>query len=298
MNNIPFVVNPYAITAFNSSRAHEDHEIRQMQRDEFLSVFMEITQIGIEACEDFRTVNMYHLANSATVHEFIRDISSYEVLKSKCSARANRLGISIVPADGSDVMKKSVYYDLSVPFDYFDPATYTIDRRPRWLPRFRRVHICDAISLYMEGKHSNPPIQILQADTFFSKLRQLDEQDDFLTVDGYAPLKRLKVLDAFPDMFWKIFYAVFPPYDITCDRSLGLVMRPSFNGETIKIFDNNMEKGRRKFINVSRSTMNILDRMILGYDNIHHDIPGTFNTNPFGTDPAVLSDFMASDDML
>lgn len=79
INNIPFVVNPYATTAFNTSREHADIDIRQMVREEFLRVFMEITQIGMEACEDFRTVNMYHIANSDTVHDFVRDMSSYEV---------------------------------------------------------------------------------------------------------------------------------------------------------------------------------------------------------------------------
>lgn len=195
-------------------------------------------------------------------------------------------------------MKKSIFNGLSVPFDYLDPATYSIDRHPKWLPRFRRVHICDAISLYMEERLSSPLVQFLQADTFFSKLRQLDEQDNFLLVDGCTPLKRVKVLINFPGMFWKIFHTIFPPYDIQCDLSLGLIMRPSFDEECIKIFDSNIEKGRRKFVNVSRSTMNILDRMILGYDNIHHDIPGMLQVNvPFGTDPAVLGDIMTSHPM-
>jgi hypothetical protein len=122
INNIPFIVNPYAIMAYNSSRDHPDIDIRRMVREDFLSVFMEVTQIGIETCQDFRTVNMYHLANSDAVHDFIRDITSYEVLISECSARANRVGVSIVPVDGIDVMKKSVFYDLSIPYDYLDPC--------------------------------------------------------------------------------------------------------------------------------------------------------------------------------
>jgi hypothetical protein len=286
-------VNPYAIEAYNSSRRHEDVDIRRMIRDEFLSVFMEITQVGIEACEDFRTVNMYHLANSDSVHDFIRDMSSYEVLTSECSARANRLGVSIVAVDGVDIMKKSVYYELSVPFDYLDPSTYPVDRRPMWLPRFRRMHISDAIALHMEEeKTSESSSKIVQSDTFFSKLRQLDEQDDFLSVDGYAPLKRIKVLNMFPGMFWKIFCKVFPPYDISSDTTLALLINPTFDDECKSMFQENKEKGKRKFINVSRSTKNILDRMILGFDNIHHDIPGSIIQSPFGTDPDVLQDIL------
>jgi hypothetical protein len=49
-----------------------------MVKEEFLNVFMEVTKVGIEACEDFQTVNMYHIANSDAVHDHIRDISSYE----------------------------------------------------------------------------------------------------------------------------------------------------------------------------------------------------------------------------
>jgi len=64
INNLPSIVNPYAIAAYNSSRQHEDVDIRRMISDEFLSMFMEITQVGIEACEDFRTVNMYHLPHA------------------------------------------------------------------------------------------------------------------------------------------------------------------------------------------------------------------------------------------
>lgn len=111
------------------------------------------------------------------------------------------------------------------------------------------------------------PLKIVQSDTFFSRLRQLDEQDDFLSVDGYAPLKRMKVFNMFPDMFWKIFSAIFPPYDIKSDVSLGLLIHPKFDDECMTFFNENMKKGVRKFINISRTTKNILDRMILGFDN-------------------------------
>jgi hypothetical protein len=292
INKLPFIVNPYAVAAFNSSRNHEDTDIRRMIKEEFLGAFMEISQKGIEACEDFRTVNMYHLANSEAVHEFLRDTSSFEVLTSECSARANRLGVSIVPVDGIDIMKESVFYGHSVPFDYLDPSTYPIDRRPLWLPRFRRMHICDAISLHMEETMSPTPRRIVQSDTFFSRLRHLDEQDDFLSVDGYAPLKRMKVFNTFPGMFWKIFSKIFPPYDMTNGASLGLLINPKFDEDCMSTFNENIDKGMRKFINISRSTKNILDRMILGFDNIHHDVPGTLGDCPFGTDPDVFRDIL------
>jgi hypothetical protein len=294
LNSIPSIVNPFAIQAYNQSREHNDVDIRRMVKDEFLNVFMEITQVGIEACEDFRTVNMYHIANSDAVHDYIRDISSFEVLTSESSARANRYGVSIVAVNGVDIMKKSVYYGMSKPFDYLDPDTWPLDRRPMWLPRFRRMHICDAICLYMEDMMTASPVKTVQSDTYFSKLRHLDEQDDFLSVDGYAPLKRIKVFNMFPEMFWKIFCEIFPPYDLQGDMSLGLLIRPEFNDECKDIFDTNVEKGRKKFINVSRTTKNILDRMILGFDNIHHDVNGSSGPFPFGTDPAVLYDIIHS----
>jgi hypothetical protein len=100
INRLPFIVNPYAVAAYNSSRNSDDIDLRRMVKEDFLTTFMEISQVGIEACQDFRTVNMYHLANSDTVHEFIRDTSLFEVLTSECSARANRLGISIVQSMG------------------------------------------------------------------------------------------------------------------------------------------------------------------------------------------------------
>jgi hypothetical protein len=265
-----------------------------MLKDEFLTVFMEITQVGIEACEDFKTVNMYHIANSDAVHDYIRDMSSYEVLTSESAARANRLGISIVAVDGVNIMTKNVFHNHSRSVDYLDPSSYPTNRRPMWLPRFRRMHICDAICLHMEDQLPSTPVKTVQSDTFFSRLRQLDEQDDFLSLDGYTPLKRIKVLNAFPDMFWKIFAEVFPPYDIHSDMSLGLLIRPTFNEECKHIFDGNMEKGKKKYINISRSTKNILDRMILGFDNIHHDVVGSVGTYPFGTDPAVLYDIIHS----
>jgi hypothetical protein len=56
------------------------------------------------------------------------------------------------------------------------------------------------------------PLRIVQSDTFFSRLRQLDEQDDFLSVDRFALLKRIKVVNMFPGMFWKIFSIIYPPY--------------------------------------------------------------------------------------
>jgi hypothetical protein len=265
-----------------------------MVKEEFLNVFMEVTKIGIESCEDFRTVNMYHIANSDAVHDFIRDISSYEVLTSECSARANRLGISIVAVDGVDIMRKSAFYNLSRPLDYLTPGTYPLDRRPKWLPRFRRMHICDAISLFMGDQSAQSVGKTVQSDTFFSELRHLDEQDEFLSVDGYAPLKRMKIFKSFPDMFWKIFHEVFPPYDLRSEMSLGLLIRPEFNDECKQIFDMNIEKGKKKFVNISRTTSNILDRMILGYDNINHNVIGSSCIVPFGTDPAVLHDIIQS----
>lgn len=292
INRLPFIVNPYAVAAYNSSRNGDDIDLRRMVKEDFLTTFMEISQVGIESCQDFRTVNMYHLANSDTVHEFIRDTSSFEVLTSECSTRANRLGISIVPVDGIDIMKKSVFYESSIRSDYLDPSTYPMDRRPLWLPRFRRMHICDAISLYMEENRFPTPQRIVQSDTFFSRLRQLDEQDDFLSVDGFPPMKRMKVFNMFPEMFWKIFSNIFPPYNVSCDASLGLMIRPGFDDGCMKYFDENLEKGMRKFINISRGTKNILDRMILGYDNIHHDVPGSLGDCPFGTDPDVFKDIM------
>lgn len=266
-----------------------------MVKEEFLNVFMEVTKVGIESCEDFRTVNMYHIANSDAVHDFVRDISSYEVLTSECSTRANRLGISIVaPPDNVNIMEKSVFYNLSRPCDYLSPGTYPSDRRPKWLPRFRRMHICDAISLFMEDQLTRTGTKNVQSDTFFSALRHLDEQDEFLSVDGYAPLKRLKVLCTFPDMFWKIFHEVFPPYDLRSEMSLGLLISPDFNDDCKHIFDMNIEKGKNKFIAISRTTSNILDRMILGYDNINHDVVGSSGIIPFGSDPAVLHDIIQS----
>lgn len=93
------------------------------------------SQVGIEACQDFQTVNVYHLANSDAVHKFIRYYtSSYEVLTSEYSARAsNRFWGSIVPVDGIEIMKKSVFYECSVRFDYLDPSMHPMDRRPLWL---------------------------------------------------------------------------------------------------------------------------------------------------------------------
>jgi hypothetical protein len=65
-------------------------DIRQVVKEKFFNVFMEVAKVGTESCEDFRTVNMYHIANSNAMHDSIRDISSYEVLTSECSsARAN-----------------------------------------------------------------------------------------------------------------------------------------------------------------------------------------------------------------
>jgi hypothetical protein len=288
------IVNPYAVMAYNQSRQHHDMEIRRMVKEEFLNVFMEVTTVGIEACEDFRTVNMYHIANSDAVHDHIRDISSYEVLTSESSARANRLGISIVAVEGVDIMKQSVFHELSRPCDYLQPATYPLDRHPQWLPRFRRMHICDAISLFMEDLSSPSGTKHVQSDTFFSALRHLDEQDDFLSVDGYSPLKRMKVFTTFPEMFWKIFHDIFPPYDLRSEMLLGLLIRPNFSDDCKQLFDLNMEKGKKKFVNVSRRTYNILDRMILGYDNINHDVVGTICIVPFGTDPAVLHDIVHS----
>lgn len=293
-NNVPSIVNPYAIMAFNQSRQHHDADIRRMVKEEFLNVFMEVTNVGIEACEDFRTVNMYHIANSDTVHDHIRDISSYEVLTSESSARANRLGISIVAVEGVDIMKRSVFHELSRPCDYLTPATYPSDRRPQWLPRFRRMHICDAICLFMEDQSSPSGTKNVQSDTFFSALTHLDQQDDFLSVDGFSPLKRMKVFSTFPDMFWKIFHEVFPPYDLRSEMSLGLLIRPTFSDDCKQTFDLNMDKGKKKFVNVSRTTYNILDRMILGYDNFNHDVIGTFGIVPFGTDHAVLHDIVNS----
>jgi hypothetical protein len=294
INNIPSVVNPFATLAFNQSRQHEDMEIRRMVRDEFLNVFMEVVNVAIEACKDFRTVNMYHIANSDTVHDFIWDTSYFEVLQSECSARANRIGISIVPAEGVDIMERSVFFNILRPWDVLVPVTYPFDRRPKWLPRFRRLYICDAITLHMEDMNTNGTQRIIQSDTFFSQLRHLDEIDDFLSVDGYAPLKRMKVFDSFPDLFWKIFIEIFPPYELSDESSLGLMMRPNFNEECKNIFDSNIDKGRRKFINISRITKNILDRMILGYDNIDHDVDQSSVTFPLTTDTAVLQNIIQS----
>lgn len=297
INNIPSIVNPYAIMAYNESRQHHDSDIRRMVRNEFLDVFMEVTQVGIEACEDFRTINMYHIANTEAVHDFLRDMSSFEVLASECSARANRLGVSIVPVDAVNLMKKSVFHNSSRPSEYLDPDGYPVERRPRWLPRFRRMHICDAISLYMEDLMPNSPERkLVQSDTFFSQLRNKDEQDDFLSVDGYAPLKRMKVFNMFPNLFWNIFREVFPPYDLRSDMSLGLLIRPEFHDDCKTIFDTDLEKGRKKFISISMTTNNILDRMILGYDNCHHDVNGSSIIFPscFSTDPSVLNDIIQS----
>lgn len=295
INNIPSIVNPYAIITYNNSRQHQDCDIRNMVRNEFLDVFMEVTQVGIEACEDFRMVNMYHIANTEAVHDFLRDMSSFEVLASECSPRANRLGVSIIAVDSVNLMKKSVFHNSSRASEYLEPDGYTVEQRPRWLPRFRRMHICDAISLYMEDQTSDSPERkSVQSDTFFSKLRNKDEQDDFLSVDGYAPLKRMKLLNMFPDLFWKIFREVFPPYDLRSDMLLGLLICPEFHDDCKTIFDTDLEIGRRKFINISMTTNNILDRMILGYDNTHHDVIGSSIIVPFGTDPSVLNDIIQS----
>jgi hypothetical protein len=294
INNIPSVVNPFATLAFNQSRQHKDTEIRRMVRDEFLNVFMEVVNVAIEACKDFRTVNMYHIANSDTVHDFIWDMSSFEVLQSECSARANSIGISIVPAEGINIMESSVFFNISRTWDLLVPGTYPLDRRPKWLPRFRRLHICDVITLHMEDMKTNVTRKLIQSETFFSQLRHLDEIDDFLSVDGYAPLKRMKVFDSFPDLFWKIFIEIFPPYKLSDESLLGLMMRPNFNEECKSIFDSNIDKSSRKFINISRVTKNILDQMILGYDNIDHDVVQSSVTFPLTTDNAVLQDIIQS----
>ena len=72
-SKLPMIVNPYALLAYNESRAHDDQDIRQMMKDDFLTIFMEIVEVGISACEDFKTVNMYHISHSDNVHDNIRD---------------------------------------------------------------------------------------------------------------------------------------------------------------------------------------------------------------------------------
>lgn len=59
-------------------------------------------------------VNMHHLLakNSDAIHSSIRDMSSSEVLRLACSTtRANHLGVLIVPVNGIDIIKKSVFYE-------------------------------------------------------------------------------------------------------------------------------------------------------------------------------------------
>lgn len=141
INNISFIVNPYAIKSVNSSQEYDNLDIRWMVREEFICIFMEATQIGMEAaCKDFRILNMYLLANSDALHDLVRVISlSYKVLTLECCSvtRANsHLWFSIVPINVIDITKKSVFYKLSVPFDEceLDPAAYSINRHPRWMP--------------------------------------------------------------------------------------------------------------------------------------------------------------------
>lgn len=277
---LPMLVNPYAVDAFVGSRNHPDIDIRRMVRDEFLSIFMEIVQVGIDACDDFKTVNMYHIANSDSVHDYIRDYSSLEVLVSESSPRANRLGISVVPGEGVDVMQQSAYHDLFKKVWFLRPNTYVLSNKPSWLPRFRRLHISDVIALHHQNDNVSGVEQIIQSDTFFLQLRNKDELDEFMSIDGYAPLKRMKVMKVFADKFWKLFQEIFPPYGLSSETSLSLIIRPGFNDETKALFDSNFEKGKMKLMEVSQSTKNILDRLILGFDNIQHGIVGERNSSP------------------
>jgi hypothetical protein len=59
----------------------------------------------------------------------------------------------------------------------------------------------------------------------------------------------MKVFNMFPEMFWNIFFNIFPPYNVSCDASLGLLIRPGFDDRCMKNFDENLEKGMSKFIN-------------------------------------------------
>jgi hypothetical protein len=115
----------------------------------------------------------------------------------------------------------------------------------------------------------------------------LDEQDEYFSLDGFTPMKRMKVIHYFADKFWKIFYEVFNPSDCTDLTSLGLVIRPCFSGDCVNIFSNNIEKGRQKITEVSRNTTNILDRLILGFDNIRHDMSDIISTYG-GMDDAIV----------
>jgi hypothetical protein len=272
------IVNPYAILAYNESRGHQDDDVRKMVKEDFLATFMEIVEVGISACEDFKTVNMYHISHSDTVHDNIRDYSSFEVLTSESAPRANRRGISVVPAKGIDVMKQSIFYDMNKKLCILDPETYAVSQCPKWLPRFRRLHISDVISLNMQSANMPADMALIQSDTFFLELRHLDEQDEYFSLDGFTPMTRMKVLLIFADKFWKIFCDVFNPSDIADQNTLGLVIRPSFSDDCLETFDNNKEKWKQKYIEVSRNTTNILDRMILGFDNIRHEMSDVRHT--------------------
>jgi hypothetical protein len=133
-------------------------------------------------------------------------------------------------------------------------------------------------------------LSVVQSDTFLLELRHLDEQDEYFSLDGYEPMKRVKVMFAFPDKFWKIFYEIFPPYDISDNNSLGIVVRPSFSDDCRMLFDTNIVKGEKKVIAVSRNTKNIMDRMILGFDNIRHEMLGDNPPRPGMEDVVVRYD--------
>jgi len=173
--------------------------------------------------------------------------------------------------EGVNLWKNSAYNGFFTKLWFLDPESYTGSTKPAWLPRFQRLHISDVITLHCIQMQKDSAGELVQSDTFFSELRHLDEQDDYLAVDGCPPLRRLKVIELFPDLFWKMFLEIFPPYDVQDDKCLALIMRPILWEECKLLFDDNYDKGCKKLIQVSFSTISIVDRMILGLYNISHD---------------------------
>ena len=80
--------------------------------------------------------------------------------------------------------------------------------------------------------------------------------------------------------------------DTTC---LAVVVRPEFNDECKRLFNANIEKSRNKLIKLSQSTGSIVDRLILGFDNIKHDMTVHHPPSPFGDGGIIRHDLNTMD---